>query len=116
MKFVTPLNDETRKRLRDIYCKDASPARRRRAHAVLLNDKGYGLNALADIFGYGRDTVSSWLTRWEERAFDGLSDEARSGRPPATSAADDKRMVRAVERHPQSLKPAQSSLKKRVCP
>ena len=103
MKFVTPLNEATRKQLRVIYHDDASFKRRLRAHAVLLSDRRYKIDQLADILEADRDTVSIWLTNWEEHAFDGLSDAARPGRPRKTSAKEDAMILRSVKRHPQQI-------------
>jgi transposase len=53
-----------------------------RAQAILLSEKGFAINQLADIFEVDRDTVSLWLDWWAEYEFDGLADDPRSGRPP----------------------------------
>jgi transposase len=74
MKFVTPLNEATRKQLEAINHDDTSFQRRRRAQAILLNNRGYKIDSLAAIFACDRDTVSAWLTQWEEHAFDGLNE------------------------------------------
>jgi transposase len=116
MKFVTPLNEATRKQLKTIYHDDASFQRRRRAQAILLNNRGYKLDILADIFVCDRDTVSAWLTQWEEHAFDGLNDAPRSGRPRTTTGKQDRQVVRTVERHPQQIKQAAAALKKKDRP
>jgi transposase len=39
-----------------------------------LNNRGYKIDSLAAIFACDRDTVSAWLTQWEEHAFDGLNE------------------------------------------
>jgi len=72
MKFVTPLDEATRARLQTMYHDAPSFKCRIRAHAILLSDRRYRLEQLADIFNVDRDTVSIWLTNWEEHAFDGL--------------------------------------------
>lgn len=113
MKFVTPLNEATCKQLQAIYQNDASFKRRLRAHAVLLSHRRYTIDHLADIFEVHRDTVSIWLTNWEEHAFDGLSDAARPGRPRKTSTKEDTMILRSVERHPQQSRAALSMLKKK---
>jgi hypothetical protein len=113
MKFVTPLNEATRKQLERIYHDDTSFQRRRRAQAILLNNRGYKIDSLAAIFACDRDTVSAWLTQWEEYAFDGLSDAPRSGRPRKTTSKQDRQIVRSVERHPQQIKQAAAALKKK---
>lgn len=113
MKFVSPLNEATSKELRRILHDDHSAARRERAHAVLVSNKGFSLDDLARIFDRDRDTISSWLTRWEERAYDGLSDEPRSGRPPKTSAKEDKQILRIVKKMPHNLRQARAVIRKK---
>jgi transposase len=113
MKFVTPINEATRKELERICHDDTSFKRRSRAHAILLSDRGYRLEQLADIFSTDRDTVSQWLTNWENHAFDGLSDARRSGRPRLTTASEDSLILREVERHPQQITAAVAGLKKK---
>jgi transposase len=113
MKFVTPLNEDTRKELERIHHDDTSFKRRIRAQAILLNNRGYRLDALADIFVVDRDTVSQWITNWEEHAFDGLSDTARPGRPRKTSAEEDTMLLHEVEQHPQQISVAIGELKKK---
>jgi transposase len=113
MKFVSPLNEATRKALRAILHDDILPQRRARAHAVLLSAQGYRLEQLAEIFDRDRDTVSVWLTNWEEHAFDGLQDAPKSGRPRKTSLKQDKQILRIVEQHPQQARAAQAKLKKK---
>jgi transposase len=81
-KFVEPLTDEQRQRLKEIHKTDASWRTRMRAHAILLSEKGFELNQLATIFDADRDAVSQWLDWWAEYGFEGLSDDPRSGRPP----------------------------------
>ena len=113
MKFVTPLNEATRKQLHSVFHDDTSFKRRLRAHAVLLSNRRYTIDQLADIFDADRDTVSIWLTNWEEHAFDGLSDAARPGRPRKTSAEEDAMILREVDEHPQQSKTAIAALQKK---
>lgn len=113
MKFVSPLNEATSKELRRIVHDDHSAVRRERAQAVLLSDKGFTLTDLSCIFDRERDTVSSWLTRWEERAYDGLSDEPRVGRPPKTSVKEDQQILRTVKKTPHNLRQARAVLQKK---
>lgn len=81
-KFVEPLTDEQRQRLKEIHKTDASWRTRMRAHAILLSEKGFDLNQIATIFDADRDAVSQWLDWWAEFEFEGLADDPRSGRPP----------------------------------
>jgi transposase len=113
MKFVSPLNEATSKALWTIVRGTTLPQHRERAHAVLLSDQRYKLDDLARIFNRDRDTVSTWLTNWEEYAFDGLNDEERSGRPRKTTAKEDRHILRTVEKHPQQVRVAQAELQKK---
>jgi transposase len=81
-KFVEPLTDVERQRLKEIHKTDASWRTRMRAHAILLSEKGFELNQLATIFDTDRDAISQWLDWWAKYGFEGLSDDPRSGRPP----------------------------------
>lgn len=86
-KFVEPLTDEDRQRLKEIHKTDANWRRRMRAQAILLSEKGFELNQLATIFEIDRDSISQWLDWWAESGFNGLSDDPRSGRPPILETA-----------------------------
>lgn len=88
------------------------------AFALMLfysSDRHYTIDQLADIFDADRDTISIWLTNWEEHAFDGLSDAARPGRPRKTSAKEDAMILREVQKHPQQSKTAVAALQKKDC-
>ena len=77
---------------------------RQRAHALLLSARRYSINQIADIFSVDRETVSSWLLRWEEFATNGLDLEPKSRRPPTLSKEEEKEAVEIVKQEPRSLK------------
>ena len=77
---------------------------RTRAHAILLSARRYSINQIADIFMVDRETVTSWLARWEEGETDGLDDDPRSGRPSTLSDEEEKQAVEIVKEEPRSLK------------
>jgi transposase len=81
-KFVAPLTDEERLRLKEIHKTDPNWRTRMRAQAILLSEKGFAINQLATIFEIDRDSISQWLDWWADYKFDGLADDPRSGRPP----------------------------------
>jgi len=119
-KFVTPLNEATRKDLHLIFSSDALFHKRRRSHAILLSDRRFTVDETARIFEVARDTVSQWRDRWEEEAFDGLDDKPLPGRPRKTTAEEDVRLCKIVELHPQHSKRArlvvEEKLKKSLSP
>jgi len=51
-----------------------------------------------------RETVTSWLVRWEESETDGLDDDPKSGRPATLSDEEEKQAIEIVKEEPRSLK------------
>lgn len=103
-KFVTPLTEQQREQLH-VIMKSAAPQRKRmRAHAVLLRERAYSIEQIADIYQVDRDRVSQWLDWWEEEQFEGLEDDPRSGRPPKLTEPEQKQAVKLVRQEPRSLK------------
>jgi transposase len=75
-----------------------------RAHAVLLSERRYAVDQIADIYQVDRDRVSQWLEWWEAEQLAGLDDEPRSGRPPKLSEAERQDALKIVEHEPRTLK------------
>ena len=57
-KELTLLQDHKKKALNNLI--------RDRAHAIILNTKGYTVIQIADILDRGTDTVSDWVHHWNE--------------------------------------------------
>jgi transposase len=70
----------------------------------LLSSKRYRIDQIADLFEVDRDTVSRWLDNWNERGFEGLSDEARSGRPRTLDAEQENRARAIALDEPRQIK------------
>jgi transposase len=96
MKFVALTEVQTTS-LRELQKNGKNHRERQRAHAVLLNGRGYALEQLADIFECDRDTVSSWLELWRKGGVDALQDAPRSGRPGKLDAAAQRLILQAVD-------------------
>lgn len=73
--------------LEKVAATGAHPRERKRAQAVLSHSRGLSLQQLATAYAVGRDTVRSWLTRFEQGGRAALAEGARSGRPPKLSPA-----------------------------
>ena len=98
------LRKDERRRLQRIAKSDREkPATRTRAMVVLLSHTGQSGQAIADLLGITRRTVTNTRGRWREQRLDGLYDAPRSGRPPLADAAYVRRLVRSVERNPRDL-------------
>jgi transposase len=103
-KFVQPLTEAQREQLKEVM-KSPSPQRTRmRAHAVLLSERRYSIDHIADIYQVDRDRVSEWLDWWEESQFEGLDDDPRSGRPPKLTEKEQKRAIKLTLKEPRSLR------------
>jgi transposase len=103
-KFVKPLSAEQRKQLNEIMKSSAPQRKRMRAHAVLLSERRYSIDRIADISQGDRDRVSQWLDWWEGEQFEGLEDDPRSGRPPKLTEPEQQQAVSIALQEPRTIK------------
>ncbi|MDQ3256766.1 MAG: IS630 family transposase [Acidobacteriota bacterium] len=103
-KFVKPLTEEQRNELKEIMKSQTSQRKRMRAHAVLLSERRYSINHIADIYQVDRDRVSEWINWWNEYEFEGLDDDHRGGRPPLLTEDERARAIELVKAEPRSIK------------
>jgi len=109
-KFVQSLTEEQREQLKEVM-KSQSPQRTRmRAHAILLSERRYSIDQIADIYQVDRDRVSEWLDWWEEAQFGGLEDDPRSGRPPKLTEKEQKHAFKLTLKEPRSLRQGLSAI------
>lgn len=101
-RFVQPLSAEQRAALKQIMQAHPSFRTRSRAHAVLLSEKRYSIAQLSDIFDVDRDTVATWLTRWEESGTDGLDDDPRPGRPTTLTTEEQETALKLAQEEPRA--------------
>ena len=92
MKFIENLDEEQKKYLNDLLKHSSIYRMRQRAHALLLSDKKYSIDAIADIFEVHRDTVSRWFEHWNKQGVDGLKDAPKPGRPRKGDGSVTKKM------------------------
>jgi transposase len=103
-KYVSPLNDEQIAQLKNQMKTSASARVRMRAHGILLSSEGYGIDEIAHIYHADRDSVSSWIDKWEQSGTEGLFDKPRSGKPPALSESEIGVVMELIKEHPHSPK------------
>jgi transposase len=103
-RFIKSLSQEQQRALNQLMRNHPSHRTRTRAHAILLSARRYSINQIADIFSVDRETVTSWLVRWEESDKDGLDDDPQSGRPPTLSDEEEKPAIEIVTAEPRSIK------------
>ena len=63
MKFITPLSKAEEKMLREAYCNHPNANVRERAFALLLNNRGYRVVRLGELFEVRHETAGSWLKK-----------------------------------------------------
>ena len=110
MKFIAPLSEAEHKTLTEAYRNHPSFRARQRAHALLLNARGYSMTQLAGWFEVRLETVSSWLSHWEDNGVVGLFDPPRSGRPPRFTPEEVEQFAHHVDENPHQIKAAAARL------
>ena len=104
MRYVHPLIDEQRDLLENTMTHDASPRARARAHSLLLSAQGMTINAITKIYPVDRDTVSTWIRKWEHDGPASLHDQPRSGRPPKLTPEEQTLAIAYIKEEPRSLR------------
>lgn len=112
-RFVNKLSAEQREELRQLM-KTGNEQVRKRAHAVLLSDREYSIDQIADIYEVDRDTVSTWLDRWEDEGASGLHDQEGRGRKPVLNEKEQKQAIKIVEQDPRSSNRSLSKIEKKT--
>jgi len=104
VRYVCPLTEQQRERLASTIKNDASPRARIRAHGLLLSSEGITINAIAKIYHVDRDTVATWIKKWEKDGVESLYDKPRSGRPPKLTPEEKDLARQYILEEPRCLK------------
>jgi len=99
-KFANVTSDKQRQPLTDMWKMHHCHYTRIRAHAVLLSGQGYAISSLVDIFGVGRDSVTSWVDRFADGGTQALQDEDRPGAPPILDQQEQELLRRLFKKYP----------------
>ena len=102
-KFVPPLCEEQTNKLRMMIKNSDQPRVRQRAHAILLSAEAFTIDEIAKICGVDRDTISSWIDKWEQFGFEGLKDQPRSGNPGILTADEKQLVLELCKENPRSI-------------
>lgn len=103
-KYVAPLTKEQEEKLKELMRVDPSSRKRMRVHSILLSNREYSVDEIAKIYEVDRDTVSIWISAWEESKFDGLEDKPKSGRPSILDEKEKELVIQLAEENPRSVK------------
>jgi transposase len=104
VRYVHSLTDDQRERLDQTMKADTSFRARARAHSLLLSDQGAPIKDIAKTYQVDRDTVSSWITKWEPQGAQSLHDKPRSGRPSKLTPAAQALAHQYIKEEPRALK------------
>src|SRR5437879_3555489 len=104
VRYVCPLTEQQRELLERTMKNDASHRARMRAHGLLLSSEGITIKAIAKIYHVDRDTVSTWIKKWEQHGDKSLHDQPRSGRPTILNATEKDLAKQYMKEEPRSLK------------
>src|SRR5437660_10670619 len=75
-----------------------------RAHGLVLRSEGITIKAIAKIYHVDRDTVATWIKKWEKHGEKSLHDQPRSGRPSTLNATEKELAKQYIKEEPRSLK------------
>ena len=103
MRYVPPLIDTERDLLENTMTHDTSPRARARAHSLLLSSQGLMIKEITKIYPVDRDTVSTWIRKWEHDGPASLHDKPRSGRPPKLTPEAHTLAIASIKEDPRSL-------------
>ena len=103
VRYVHPLIDQQRDLLEHTMTHDASPRARARAHSLLLSAQGMTIKEITKISPVDRDTVATWIRKWEHEGPASLHDKPRRGRPPKLTPAEHTLAIEYLKAEPRSL-------------
>lgn len=103
VKFVSPLTAEQTNHLKEILKHSDKPRPRLRAQAILWSSQAVAIAEIADRCAVDRDTVSTWIDRWEQLGSAGLTDQPRSGNPGRLTSVEKELVLDLVKEHPRSI-------------
>jgi transposase len=104
VRYVRPLTESQRHTLAEIMHHDATPRARVRAHGILLSAQGLKIKEIAKIYQVDRDTVATWIKKWEHHGVASLYDKPRSGRPPKLTLEEKDLAQQYIKEDPRCLK------------
>jgi len=112
MKFIEKLTESEHLALEEAYKNPPSFRCRQRAHALLLNNRGYTAAKFCQFFDNQQETICHWLDNWTEKGILGLSDAARRGRPPIFTKTEQAHFLSYIDKNPHQIKKAAAKIEK----
>ena len=104
MRYVRTLTESQRHTLENIMKHDPSPRARARAHSILLSSRRVTIKEIVKIYQVDRDTVASWIKKWEHTGVESLYDKPRCGRPSKLTREEKELAQQYIKEEPRCLK------------
>jgi transposase len=97
MRYISNLNNNTIKELKQIVKNGDSLQLRQRAKSILLSNEGTTVKELCKIFNKSTRTIYRWFDRFEEEQIENLSDKSGRGRKPALNENDIDKVKKLID-------------------
>jgi transposase len=114
MKFVNPLTEAEKATLESMYNNHPLPMTRKRAQTILLSNQRYSIPYISEIVAACRQSVSAWITNWDEIGLAGLIEKARSGRPRKLTLKEENEVIERIIEEPRSIKKVLAEITKKT--
>src|SRR5437879_10331010 len=75
-----------------------------RTHGLELSSEGITIKANDKIYHVDRETLATWIKKWEKHGEKSLHDQPRSGRPTTLNATEKELAKQYIKEEPRSLK------------
>jgi transposase len=103
-RYVPELSVEQRAALEDLRGTGYTSRTGKRAEAVLLSARGYGMDEISAITECHRLSVSHWLSNWDERGIDGLLEREGRGRKRLLTEDEESQAIAWLDELPNNAK------------
>ena len=113
-KFAVIQDDASRDELVTLWKTHPHHYTRVRAHANLLSAQKYTIRDIAEIFGVDRDSVASWIERFNSGGATALEDDDRPGGPPGLNEEEQATLRDLFRKFPNHPARVQAELHKRT--
>lgn len=112
MRYISPLSETTRSKLQDYLCNKLLRKReRKRFSAILLSsDHKMNIEELSKVFDVSRNSVATWLDKYDSEGLKGLLDENLIHKKSTLSSFESSIILNSVAASPQNLSMAVADL------
>ena len=111
-RFVAQLTTEEIKTLEASFKTHSSHSVRIRAHAILLSNRQFSIDRIAEIFNVHRQTVVEWFDRWQEDR--SVEDVSGRGRKPKLKDEEQTEALKILDQNPQSSRQALAQIEQQM--